>query len=233
MGSGFYSIKEAALRLNKSERSVYGYIKNGFIKKTTVDGQARLDREDVDLLAVDLGSDAPALNRKTFFQMQSQLKKLQDQMGAVMHILEMRSVPPLRPDAPTSTGILHGVQHYMSLQNREEHWTQAKIGEWASILERIDEQTLSAFVEVSNNPQAWVPVFKYCAEMADFCWEQDRKTPSLSWQALAGRMETVRKGLRASVVVWAEMNTGTLPSSLIEVLGSQKEALVARLVKGA
>ena len=56
MGSGFYSFNEAAERLGKSKRSLYVYVAKGLLKKRTENGRRVLDREDVDLMAVDIGA---------------------------------------------------------------------------------------------------------------------------------------------------------------------------------
>ena len=231
MGSGFYSIKEAALRLQKSERSVYEYIRNGFIKKTTVDGEVRLDREDVELMAVDAGVDAPSVNRKTIFQMQSQIKKLQDEMVAAKHALGLRDVPPMRPDPASCASFITAVSYYMTV-NREKEWTKDFLEKWAHILEMVDEVVLESLSNVSNNPQAWVPFFQFCSAMADFCWENDLKRPSLEWQGMAGRLETVRNHLRRVIVLWVEMGRGTIPEGILDALKTHKEALAGRLAKG-
>jgi excisionase family DNA binding protein len=232
MGSGFYSVKEAALRLQKSERTIYTLIKEGRIRKRTVDGRVQLEKEDVDLVAVDLGEDSPPLNRKTFFQLESKVRKLQDQVRALMAALEMRSEPPMRPDPAACASIIQAVQQCLYVENREEIWTEPFVEKWAALLERIDEITFEAITHTANDQQAWVPFFRFCSELADFCWENDRKVPSLAWQALAGRLETARKDMRASVVTWVEMGRGTIPQHVLDALGSHREVLRARLAKG-
>ena len=232
MGSGFCSIKEAATRLGKTERTVYNLIKEGRIRKKIVEGRTLLDLEDVELAAVDSGEDGPPLNRKTFYRMQSQIQKLQDQVHALMHSLGLRDAPPLRPDTVSCAGLIQAVQQYLFVEDREKVWTPGFVEQWAGILERMDEETFAAITKTANDQQAWVPFFKFCAELADFCWENDKKTPSLAWQALAGKLETARKNMRGAVVTWVEMGRGTIPPHILEALGSNREALVARLAKG-
>jgi len=231
MGSGFYSFEEASKRLGRSTRSLHDYVKKGLIKKRIENGLPVLDREDIDLMAVDIGTDAPSLNRRTFIQMQTRLNKMSDEMRAVKHALGLREALPLRPNQTTCDGLLSACKSYLYIDKREEFWTPVLVEQWVDLFERMDEETLSSFSKASNDPQAWVPFFKFCSEMADFCWGQDKKAPSLAWQAMAGRLETARKHLRGVIVVWVEMNKGFVSSALLEALGSPKETVLGRIAK--
>jgi len=231
MGSGFYSFEEASKRLGRSTRSLHDYVKKGFLKKRLEDGHPVLDREDVDLMAVDMGIDAPSMNRKTFLQMQTLLEKTVNEVRALKHALGLRDVSPLRPNHTTCDGLISACRTYLYIDKRDECWTPALVDQWVDLFERMDEETLNSFSKASNDPQAWVPFFKFCSEMADFCWEQDKKTPSLAWQARAGRLETARKHLRGVIVTWVEMGRGTLTSAVLEALGSNKDAILGRIAK--
>lgn len=231
MGSGFYSFEEASKRLGRSTRSLHDYVKKGLIKKRIENGLPVLDREDVDLMAVDIGTDAPAVNRRTFLQMQTLLNKMSDEMRAVKHALGLRDALPLRPNHTTCEGLISACKSYLYIDKRDEFWTAALVEQWVDLFERMDEETLNSFSKASNDPQAWVPFFKFCSEMADFCWEQDKRIPSLAWQARAGRLETARKHLRSVIVIWLEMGKGTIPSAILEALGSNKEAILGRIAK--
>jgi hypothetical protein len=232
MGSGFYTFQEAAKRLNRSTRSLHDYVKKGFLKKRMEDGQAVLDREDVDLMAVDMGVDAPSMNRKSFLQMQTLLEKTVNEVRALKHALGLRDVPPLRPPQVVCEGLISACTTYLHIDKREDVWTTVIIEKWSDLFERMDEETFNAFSKTSNDPQAWVPFFKFCSELADFCWEQDKKLPSLVWQARASRLETARQRLRGVVVTWLEMGRGVIPAELITALGSNREALLGRIAKG-
>lgn len=232
MGSGFYSFEEAARRLGRSKRSVHNYVRDGFIKRRVENGVAVLDRADVDSLAVDQGVDLPAMNRKSFFQMQARLKKLEEEMTAVKHSLEIRDVQALRPDQITSMGMIQAAQTYLVTSERDEVWTTTLITQWSDIFERFDEETISLLTKISMDPQAWVPFFKFCSELADFCWGKDKEKPSLAWQVMATRLDTARQHLRRVIVTWLEMGRGTLPQQFMEALGSNREVLVGRMAKG-
>lgn len=233
MGSGFYTLEEAMQRLGRGRRSVFDYAKKGFIKRQVRAGRHVFDRESVDLLAVDLGADSPALTRRAFLQLETRTKKLEDEMRMVKHILEIRDVQPLRPNQTTCEGIILACKTYLASTTREEHWTQALMEQWLGIFESMDEVTLDSLSKASNDPQAWVPFFKFCSEMADFAWAQDQKTPSLVWQALGTKLETARKHLRSVVVTWLEMGKGLIPSDLMLALEAPKASLMARVAKDA
>lgn len=228
MGSGFYTFEEAATRLGRSKRSLHDYVKKGLIKKRLNGRESVLDREDVELLASEQGTDYPSLNKKTFLKAQTRLQKLEDEMKMVKHILQIRDVQPLRPDPTTSLGLLSAAKTYLGV-DREAVWMPALIEKWADIFERIDEETLSALVSGSNEAQAWIPFFKFCSQMADFCWEQDKKTPSLAWQAMGTRLETARQGMRRAIMVWLEMGGGTLPEKLLSGLEGPRDSFMRRM----
>jgi len=233
MGSGFYTLEEAMQRLGRSRRSIFDYAKKGFIKRKSETGQPYFDRESVDLLAIDLGTDSPALTRRAFLQLETRTKKLEDEMRMVKHVLEIRDVQPLRPNQATCEGIILACKTYLGSPNREEHWTPALVEQWAGIFESMDEVTFDSLTKTSNDPQAWIPFFRFCSELADFSWAQDKKTPSLVWQALGTRQETARKHLRSVAVTWLEMGKGLVPANLLLALEAPKASLMARVAKDA
>lgn len=231
MGSAFYSFDEAASRLGRAKRSVHDYVKKGFIKKRIEHGVPVLDKSDVDQLAVELGVDLPAMNRHSFFQMQSRLQKMEEQMKAVMHALELRDAPPLRPDAAMAQGLLSAVSTYIHIEGKETHWNDAFMEQWTDILERVDEETLNTLAQASGDSQAWTHFFRFCTALLDFCVAQDAKTPSVIWQLRAGRLETARKRLRQVVVTWVEMGKGIFPEAILDTLGTPREALLRQVAK--
>ena len=232
MNPSSYTFAEAATRLCKSERTIHEYAKKGFLKKKIENGRVVLNREEVELLAVDVGVKQQPVNRKTVFKLQARLTKVEEEMRAVKHALELRDAPPLRPDANTCSGLLLACTTYLNTTDRFKFWTTSLIDQWTDLFERMDEETLDSFISASSNPQAWVPLFRFCTNLMGFCWENDRQIPSLLWQARAGRLETARQRLRGVIILLVEMGGGTAPLRLLDTLGSPRENLINRIASG-
>lgn len=232
MGSGFYSVDEAAQALKCSSRSIRNYIKRGHLKKKVDGKRVLISKEDVELLRVEQEEDLPHLNRRTFLEMQTSLRKLEFEMRAVKHALDLREVTPLRPDTKACTDMIQAVKMYLGV-DREAVWTLKFIRSWAEILERLDEESFTRILDVADDKKAWIPFFEFCHQMAEFCRQQNRKTPSLAWQANEAALETVQEHLRRVIVVLVELGRGTMPPEALEGLGSKRDVLVGRLAKAA
>ena len=157
---------------------------------------------------------------------------MEDELRAVKYALGLRDTPPLRPDEKGCLGMISACTTYLGIQDKAQHWTQKLVDDWAGLFELMDEETFAAFAKASNNPSAWVPFFKFCSDLMDFCWANDKQTPSLAWQAKAGRLDTARQHLRRVIVTMVEMGKGTVPQQFLEALGSNREALLAQMAKG-
>ncbi len=236
MGSAFYTLEETANRLNRCKRSVWGYIKKGFLKKEVHAGNVVLLKEDVEQLAVSLGTDFPSLNRQTFFNLQSRLKKIEEEMITVKTILEIRD-SPLRPDPKIARGIYEAIVHYTTVVNINgiSHSsvptvTEETVDHWIDIYSRIDEKTLDLIVKATLVPDAWKSLLDWCTKLESYCLEQDLKKASLIWQARIQKLSHGRKKLRDAIIIWLESGKGTIPS-LIDSLDSNQDVLCRRLAK--
>lgn len=223
MGSTlFYTYAEAANRLGKSKRSIHNYVKRGYIKSQTKDGNTVLSRHDVEQLAIELGSDLPAMNRKTFFQLQSRLQKLEEEMKTVKHILEIRD-EPLRPSDVELQTLYGAAQSYLAAGK----WEKDTIDSWAGLFERMDEGFLEKLIKTTQEPKAWVPIFDLCLRMHDFAHSQTQE--SLEWQVRYQKLDEGRKKLRGTIIMWTEMGRGTTPYPLLSSLEDPKEGLLRKL----
>lgn len=222
MGSAFLSFDEAANRLGRSKRSVHNYVKRGFIKRTFQDGVVVLRREDVEQLAIELGADLPAMNRQTFFKMQARLERVENEMRAVKHILEIRD-EPLRPSADEVRGVYGAARAALGVGK----WSTEEVGSWANLFDRMDEGFLEILIKATQEQKAWVPIFELCLSMQKEAAKHFQS--SLEWQARYKHLDEGRKKLRATIIVWTEMGRGTSPESLLTVLDDPKEGLIRKL----
>jgi hypothetical protein len=228
MGSHSYTYKSAAKRLNRSQRSIYDYVAKGFIKKQVSDnGTVLLSGEDVDQLAEEIGTDLPALNRKTFFQLQSRLRRLEEKMVLVQNILQIYKTP-LRPQGAEAFALHRSATDAI----KEETWSQEEITLWTDLLLRFDEATLDTIGDTLKLNKPWEVFYLLCVNMMKFCSKQYDKKPDIVWQSLHSKLDEGRKNLRATALMWIEAGRGTVSSSLIKEFETNKEKLIKSLVNG-
>jgi hypothetical protein len=228
MGSGnngarTCSFEFAANRLQRSKRTVHTYVNQGFIRRITENGKVVLLLEDVEQLAVELGTDTPALNRKTFFQLSSRVKKLEDEMNAVKHILEIRDAP-LRPSELEAKGLYAAAAE--SLGRRK--WSIDEMRLWAEQFERMDEVTLDTFREALGEPKPWQLFYELCLEMMKTLSSET----SLECMALHRKLDEGRKKMRATIVMWIEMGRGSIPDNVFRLIDSGKESVLRKVSQG-
>ena len=218
--SEYYTFEQAANRLNRSKRSIHVYVKDGFIGKRRVDGQVVLLKEDVEQLAIEIGADMPAMNRKTFFQLQARIKKLEDEMHAVKHILEIRD-QPLRPTIQEAQGLHAAASESMT---RRGNWNPDEIRLWADQFEKMDEVSFDSFSSALADPKPWMIFYQLCMWMMETVSRS--KTPEML--ALHKRLDEGRKKMRGTVLMWIEMGRGSVPENVFRLLDFDKETVIRR-----
>lgn len=225
MGSSFYTFKEASSRLNRSKRTLHNYIKRGFLRRELFNGDVVLNREDVDQMAEDCGIDVPAMTRKSFIELQNRVKKLEEKMTTVQHILEIRD-DRIHPNPEQANAFYKAA---VESTTRKGHWTVKEVEMWAAQFERMDEVFIEAVCKSTLNTNAWAPFFSLCTEMASFAFEQHEKKPDILWQALHKKLSTGRSTFRAAIVLWVEMGRGSEKGGFLSLLDDPKAALLRGL----
>jgi hypothetical protein len=222
MGSGNYTIAEAANRLRRSKRQVHNYMNDGFLTRIVENGAVFLLREDVELLAVDLGTDMPALNRKTFFQLSAKVKRLEEEMTAVKHILEIRDAP-LRPSPEEARGLHAAACESLSRRN----WEVYEIQLWAQQFEKLDEVALDLVSNVVQQQKPWLPFYELCLELM----KSVSPKAGLESAALHRRLDEGRKKMRSTILMWIEMGRGTVPDNVFRLVDSGKESVLRKVTQ--
>jgi hypothetical protein len=223
MGSiSFYTYDEAANRLGKSKRSIFNYVKKGYIKSLIREGRPVLNRDYVEQFSIEMGADLPAMNRMTFLQMAHRIEKLEHEMTTVKHILEIRD-EPLRPSDAEISGIYNAAQTYLAAGA----WTDQHVDQWVGLFERMDEVFLEKLISATREPKAWVPIYELCIRMNDLA--QKHGASSLTWQARAHRLGEGRKKLRGTIIMWTEMGRGTTSEVVLKGIDDLKESLLRKV----
>jgi len=225
MGRSFYSITEAASRLGRSKRSVYDYVKKGFLREEVQDGKRVVDREDVEQLAADKLQQSPVVNRKTLFTLTNRVEKLENEMRAALGALELRDVV-IRPQPPEA------IEYYKTATeslSRKDLWTLEEIEGWANLFATFDELTLETFTLAVQDNKAWVPFYQLCLGMLGFVTKKNTAKPELPWVQAQERLELGRVKLRSAIILLIEMRKGVTPETLMALAENPKEVVMQGL----
>lgn len=217
------TFEEAANRLGRSKRSVHTYVKQGFIRKSLLDGKVVLQREDIEQLAVELGADLPAMNRKTFFQLQSRIQKLEEQMVLVQQMWGIQE-KPLHPSETEASGLYRAALESL---NSSPFWSVQETEMWVDLFLRFDEVTLTQISKTAKINNPWDVFMKLALGFSQQIGQDKGFAGSLPLQALYRKVETARKRLKAEAVLWIEAHRG-LPMDMAQY-DSPKEDLLRKL----
>jgi hypothetical protein len=221
------SIEEAARRLGKHRRSISNYMDKGFLRKIHRGRKVVIPTEDVEQLAVELGTDFPAMTRKTFFDMQSRLKKLEEKMFLVEQVWGIQE-KPFRPNQKEAVGLHTAVTQYLQAKTYQAGELEA----WAMTFNRIDEKTLTTVAEACLTAKPWEPFFELVTRMLEFVDDQKELKSSLTLQALRAKLDAGRKKVREAALFWIESGKGSIPQQLFRSLDTPKEDLLRSLAAG-
>jgi hypothetical protein len=227
VGSDFYTVDQAANRLGKSRRSVFNYMDKGFLSKKTEGGVKGVSKLDVEQLAVDLGSDAPAMNRANWFKMNARVNRMENELLVVKRILEIRD-EPLRPNEDMAKGLYKAATESLACGV----WEPEEMELWAKQFEALDEVALKAISVAVQDHKAWQPFFRLCIDMMRLAWERHTAKPSLESQALHMKLDEGRKKMRGTILMWVMAGEGLLPEAFLATLESPQETVARRLGAG-
>jgi len=220
----FMSFKEAANRLGRSVRSVHSYAKQGFLKKIVRDGKVLLHAEDVEQLCIELGADLPAMNRKTFFQLQARIRQLEEKMAFVEGMWGIGE-KPLHPSETETAELFDAVSAALA----SDAWSFPEMDMWAGLFLRFDETTLLQIAKTGLIARPWELFFELGNRFMQYVGKTPALKTDLQLQGLYRKLEAARKHLRGEAILWAEIRGGTLSEGVLKSLSTPKEDLFRRL----
>jgi hypothetical protein len=220
------TITEVATRLGRHRRSIHNYLEKGFLRRVERNGKVLVPSEDVEQLAVELGTDFPALTRRTLFEMQAKIRKLEEGQRVFEKMWGIQE-KPLRPSPNEAAGLLKATTDYLS----NTSWRFEELNSWALLFNRVDEETLDALAEHGMTTKPWEPLYDLSLRMLAFI--DKTKAETLELQALRATMESGRKKIREATLFWIERGRGTVPQQVFKLLDSPKEDLLRSLALGA
>lgn len=219
MGSDFVSTVEASKMLRRSRRTVVEYLKNGLLRRDKQGKTVLIPREDVERLAVDLGTNLPPMNRQTFFQLTARIQRLEAAVAVLKKAAGITD-SPMRPEKDDAIGLYTMARRAQT----DKDWKSEEVLMWADLFEKMDEVFFDAVSIYTGDQEAWRPFYSLCAAQAQqIAYQEDFKT-SLFLQQLHDRLCLSLKTMRGVVLAWIESGNGTAIDQALP-----EEALVRRL----
>jgi hypothetical protein len=233
MGSTFHqdqdqllTIEEAAARLQRSRRSIFEYLKKGFLTRRMRDGKLFVSRREVEELAVELCVDLPALTRKNLFRLESRLRQVEEKM-AVYETIWNAQGELLRPKPAEAAALYRAATDYLCAKE----WEIAQLESWADIFNRVGEETLQAIAEAVHTTKPWECFYQLAARMLAFIESVPASREVLALKALHDKMEEGRKKVRAAALLWIEMGRGTVQQDVFREMDTPGDDLLRRLAQ--
>lgn len=221
------TVNEAALRLGRSVRSVHYYLEKGFLTRKKQRDKTLIPTEDVEQLAIELGTDLPALTRRNMFDLLSRVKKLEEQMAMVQAVWGIQE-QPLRPNPNEAAGLYKAATDYLTA----ERYHLKELETWAGLLNQFDEQVLGTVAEAAMTTQPWEVFYQLSQRLLDQLKASKELKTSLHLQALHTKLHSGRKKVREAALLWVESGRGTVPNRLFKHLDTPREDLL-RSITGA
>jgi hypothetical protein len=214
-----------ANRLNVTTRTVRNYVRDGLLKQYVVNNRAVYDRSEVEQLAIDQGSDVPALTRKTVFALVARIQKLEQDMEVMRRALAIQNAP-LRP---TNTEALELYQAAsLSLGCRKWHLDEMKM--WSTVFDRLDEPALQLIGSAAVLDKPWETFFQLCLAQINYISQLPGFATNLELQMLHKQLDEGRKKLRSSILIWIELHRGqSQVQDTLQVLEKGTNTLLRRL----
>jgi hypothetical protein len=224
MGSDFCTFEEAATRLCRSKRMIHNYVKKGLIRRKLEKDSVLLYREDVEQLAVELGSDMPAMTRQTFFQLMNRVRKLEEDTAVFKRMWDVQD-RPLRPSNEEAIGLFNAATQAAKCKE----WKYEELETWASMFDRMDEVFFDTVAKATVLSKPWNVFYNLCLNMMGFASEKNREKPDLQAQILHKKLDEGRKKMRSTVLMWIEAGRGTVPEAVFRQLNNDQDDLLRRL----
>jgi hypothetical protein len=219
---------QAANRLGCTKRSIHNYIKKGFLRRIVKDGEAYLAQEDVEQLAEERGTDYPALNRKTIFQILGRLKRLEERYEIVARVWDTLGIQeqPLRPSSEDAASLHAACTAFLSMSRYE----LGQLETWSAVFVAFDEKTVEIIAEAVNSTQPWKPVHDLVVRMVEFLSKEKALKTSMELQALQAKLQLGRRRVREAALFWIEGGRGIVKKDVFRALDDPKEGLLRALM---
>jgi hypothetical protein len=212
MGSDFVSIAEAARLLKRSKKTVTAYLNSGALRRVRNGIRVVIPVADVEALSVDIGTNLPAMNKKTFYQLVARVQRL-EMAVAVLRKATGIGASPLRPSKEESVGLYEAAIRALAAGK----WEQAEIDVWADLYEKMDEVFFDILGSYVARTDAWRPFFELCIAQARQVSQHEDFPRSLGLQQRHDRLRLSIREMRNVILVWVETGGGVSMAAVMPV----------------
>jgi hypothetical protein len=226
MGSALCSQEWVANRLGKTTRTIRNYVKRGFLKQQLRDGDPVYDQDEVEQLAIEMGTDFPAMNRKSFIQMQLRIRKLEMDVTLIRRTMGIRN-DPIRASLPDMGHLYKAATAALGAGK----WTLEEVETWVEYFDKLDETAMVMVMEAAKVENPWDVFFRLCVNMQLQLVSGSEFSTNLKLQELHQRLDIGRRELRGVAIVWAELHPEQAPKGLLEALNNPYEEVKKRLAR--
>lgn len=214
MGSDFVSTADAAKLLGCSRRTVIAYQQKGVLRRVRNGQRVLIPREDVEALALEIGTNLPALNRKTFYQLVSRVQHLEASIAVLKKATGIGDAA-IRPSKEEGAGLYTAAVKSL----KATKWQIEEIDMWASLYEKLDEVSFEEISAYSGHQEAWWPFYQLCvAQTKQVAYSAGFDT-SLQLQQLHSRLCLAMKNMRNIILVWVEAGGDTALTEAFSIEG--------------
>jgi excisionase family DNA binding protein len=217
MGSDFVSTTEAAKLLGRSRRTVIAYQQKGALRRVRNGRRVLIPKEDVESLAVDIGANLPAANRKTIYQLVARVQRLEAAIAVLKKAAGLQDAA-IRPAKEEAAGLYTAATRALASST----WSLAEIGMWVDLYEKLDEISFDEISAYSGHQEAWWPFYQLCVAQTKQVAHTKSFETSLSLQQLHSRLCLAMKNMRGIILVWVEVGGGTALTQAFPIEGLLK-----------
>jgi excisionase family DNA binding protein len=212
MGSNFayVTIDKAAEHLSVTRRTIYKYIKRGFLRtKKEGKGSVVLKNDVRTLLDLRSKKDLPyPVNKKTLARMDARIQMLEKQVETMMRILDMRHEP-----LGLSVSQLNGL-YVMAHHHLKNQWSPHEELIWVDTFIRIRFDDFEEMQKMVDDEHPWRPLYQLCKAMLQAPCDPDNKL-----QLNAGK-----SNLEKIAQVWTAMR-GIDDKKLVKIVKEDDKAV--------
>lgn len=225
MGSEFLTIMQAAARLQKTSKTVRAYMKRGILRRQYDPENRRvlIPSQDVEALFVELGLNAPPMNRKTFFQLHARVQRLEMEMAVAKKALGFGGVP-LRPTREEAVGLYQMARRALL----DSSWVIEEIEMWSGLFERMDDVFFDLMMTHTEG-DCWQSFYELClSQMRQLNGAAEFQT-SLRLQEIHLKLAQALKQIRQVIIILIETGHGQKSASAAGFMAGPKDALLHHL----
>jgi hypothetical protein len=197
MGPGFMSRQAAAQQLGVTERTIFKYVRDGWLGRVVQGEEVGVSRRDVQSLTSESRQTPLQCNRRTVELLRSRVELMADRVRQAELLLDLQQ--PLGMNMVALTSLLLRARDCL-----RDGWEAGAETMWAAVFLKLSSEDLDRVGRASKNRDdtyPWIPFFRLCLAM-----QKAARAPELLTLLRLGRANIERLAL-----TWRERHGFDLP----------------------